>query len=249
MLFMTAAFLLAGVGTAAASAGPGVQMQSMDAAAENTEGTDFLRQLYDFKIKVGGEELQIPVSYGELVNQGWVMTTFSEEYQNTLMVKNFEYVLLDFVKGNVVMSARMFNDQNTDRQLKDLEAAEISFSLSQMKGAIPDIVLPGNIVLGKSTEVDIKSAYGEPFISNVRESSAALIYWLSDDQSVSFYHNNDADKVINLIKISNEGEQNRKAMEYINSIQPSDLALAYVAPILPAVLMSLKVMCISFPHR
>lgn len=235
VLFMTTVFLLVGVGTATAAAGPGqASEQSAESAVESGEAADYLAQLYEFKVKVAGEEMQIPVSYRELADRGWALAAspYGETVSDKQSVGNFDLVFPYFAKGNVVMSARMINGENRTRYLMDLEVSEVTFALSFMTGTVPDIVLPGNIIMGKSTEADVKAAYGEPTFSYVGDASryGVLTYSLGEDQSVSFSHDNDTDKVIKSITMTNEMELYRKGMEYISTIQPSAEASAYIAP-------------------
>lgn len=234
LVLITTAFLLAGAGTVAA--GGAGQVHASQTTNNETAGPS-LSQLYEFKVTIAGEEIQLPISYKELKAKGW---TLKEEalwegatvYTEQLMVGGFDLAYPRFYKGNMTISAVMINAEETARNIQDLEISELNFSLHYMNGSESNIVLPGNIVLGSSTEADIMAAYGKPTDDGVGDGGRyhSYEYKLDDHQSVYFYRNSDENKVIDQITLTNQRELYRQGMEHINNFQRSADVLAYTVP-------------------
>ncbi|GEM_PF-5908597 len=236
LVLFTAAFLLAGAGTAAAAIGGPGQVHTSRTSDHNVTGSS-LSQLYEFKVTIAGDELQLPISYQELKARGWTMKEEApwegaEVYTEQQLVGGFDIVFPQFYKGNITISAEIVNGETTARSIKDLEVTALSLSASDINGSETGIVLPGNIVLGRSTEADMLAAYGQPENDGIGDGARyrSFIYELSEHQCIYFYHDNDESKVINLVTLVNQKDLYDKGMEYINNFQRSPEVLAYTAP-------------------
>lgn len=112
---------------------------------ETPEAGSNLEQLFQFKITIDGKEVSFPTDCKEIEDWGW---TLDKNYS--------DFSSLQYIKGNISIYVGM--DYDPDVPLEKLPVRSIGISSS----GIPDseVVLPGNIILGKSTTADAIEAYG-----------------------------------------------------------------------------------------
>ena len=107
--------------------------------------------LFSFSFLAGEERLALPVTYQELMDQGWSSGILPQER----LLGHTMVTGVVFTKGELSFAGILANQ--TDRQAPIPEADLVYVTLNQ-----PGFTLPGDIVVGQSTDKDVEAAYGQP---------------------------------------------------------------------------------------
>ncbi len=160
-----------------------------------------LSPVYDFSITLFEKELTFPMWYGQMINQGW-----SDIYDEADLEPGEAGV---YLIGNACADVYGIFYNCTDKSHPFFGCAIAGLRLNEELIEEYDIeaVLPGNIILGTSTEADIVTVYGEPTTSQ----DGVLRYELTSNRYVKL---NVAGGVLKEIEICNVADLGERPMKY-----------------------------------
>lgn len=130
--------------------------------APSSVGTDLL----SFQVKYGGSFYKLPIPIPELIKNGWVLQTKSDE----VVPAKSSAVGIELRKDNQVLRTQIENYSDKGEPLKNCFATYIEY---YNNGAVIPIELPKGIT-EKSTIAQVIAAYGKP---TEEDSSASFKYY------------------------------------------------------------------------
>ncbi|MDE6024752.1 MAG: serine/threonine protein kinase [Lachnospiraceae bacterium] len=110
----------------------------------------------DYQFRLNETIYQLPVPYNEWMAMGWK----TDSIPTTLAAGADDYTL--FYMDNVQLYAMIANFGLSEADIKDCFIIGISIDMDDDIGKDVELELPAGIMLGKSSEADIKSSYGAP---------------------------------------------------------------------------------------
>lgn len=156
-----------------------------------------LSPVYDFSITVFEEELSFPMWFGQMLGQGW-----NDIYDEADLEPGKAGI---YLIGNARTDAYGIFYNCTDKTHPFVGCAVAGLRLDEELIAEYEIeaVLPGNIILGTSTEADIVTVYGEPTSSQ----DGVLRYELTSNRYVKLNVTGGVLKEIEICNVADLGER------------------------------------------
>ena len=186
-----------------------------------------------FSLQVSDQHYNIPAKVSEFLDNGWTFDTQADA-NATIGSHDKEFTYMYFPgaeRGSISMAVTNFSLDS--QQMKDCYVTEISFTSYDVKNIGVIKVHDGDIVLGESSEDDVKAILGTP--DDVIESSVTgghNLYYMSelDDSLDSFVSLMiDENGLVDHIRVENEHEPEDFVQTTVSSDEPEYLS-EYVAP-------------------
>ncbi|MDE6432977.1 MAG: hypothetical protein K2L07_01965 [Lachnospiraceae bacterium] len=117
--------------------------------------------IYSFQIQVGEDIFQIPTTYQDFVDKGYVCSEPDKEELDP----GLYLVRQEFVKGGITLFVGIINMTEEVQPIENCSAVSIGvdqFYVEKTGDDYPQIILPKGIQLAVSSVDDIIAAYGEP---------------------------------------------------------------------------------------
>ncbi len=131
-------------------------------------------ELFGFTAALNGTVMQFPMKYSQLLKIGWELKSNDKH----VTLQSGQYSIYNIKKGEYETEAYFANLGNEEAKLSDCLVCGISTAVSDGVA----LSLPENIELGKSTQEEINSAYGDPD----EMSGDTLIYEQSRENGAKF---------------------------------------------------------------
>jgi hypothetical protein len=131
-----------------------------DAAVEVDEASALSDDIYSFSLQIGDALYQLPMSYEELLAQGWEVDDYSDDSES---LSPDTYAIIYMNRGEDSIAVDLVNFDINAHPVSECTVGGIKVDGSyDFDYEATAVILPAGITMGKSTEDEIRAAYGEP---------------------------------------------------------------------------------------
>lgn len=162
--------------------------------------------IYNFRMTLHGDEMNVPMSYANLAAMGWVLD--EDEDATAQLAAGDSESSVWWEKDGYNISTEITNTTENALAMSECTVTSVVFS----KHHIPyydrdtyngEVILPGGIKLYESTRADIEAAYGAPSTGKATDEYYHLWYTYHDGRGVDLWVDNETGVLI-YIGINNQ---------------------------------------------
>ncbi|MDD3362921.1 MAG: hypothetical protein PHW34_14740 [Hespellia sp.] len=156
--------------------------------------------IYAFQVSIDGKILQFPMTYQNFMETGWEYTGDEEAG-----IPAGSGMLSDwFKKGDDMMLGYITNFDTRSETVLNSYITGILITDDYIQDEEREILLPGKIALGTSTQDEVLKAYGDPQDSIESDTFPTMTYEPGENQYVTLTFNRAKDSILSEILIRNE---------------------------------------------
>lgn len=194
-----------------------------EAQSDAAEAADELSDdVYSFQFSFNGTVFQLPESYGDFVEKGWIYL----DEPGTIDANTYTYNMENFICGNSKISANIVNFDWNPANVEDCYVSSVEFSTDVLDPS-DEILLPGGLKVDKDlTEEKVREQYGEPTDVMESEYSTTCYYSKGAYEGLTFRFPKDEDRSL--------------SVEIENMVQPEDFETSEMSDETPDVVALYK---------